>query len=103
MLFPKFAHQNLLTAFRASEYLESLLKKGAIIPEGGSKLDQFYPEVDPMSEGNDKPELLLSQDSIPKLQEAFNLPSSFAGDLSRALMQAEVRLQAHELGHGDKK
>lgn len=84
------------TAFRASEYLESLLKSGAIIPKGDTKLDLFYPEVGSIKGGSGQPELLLSRDVVPKIQQAFNLSGSFSRDLSRALAQAKLRLKTHE-------
>jgi hypothetical protein len=87
-------------AFKASEYLESLLQRGAIIPEASSKLDQFYHVTDQDKVESRPSEMLLSRAAVPRIQQTFELPKSFSSDLNRALVQASVRLENHENGTG---
>jgi len=98
-------------AFKASEYLESLAKEGAITPEPSVGLDKIYETYGPDSEPPKDPSpttgpedekeqerLILSREAVPKIVNLFDLPSTAAADMQRAIDQTSVRLKkAREL------
>jgi hypothetical protein len=108
-------------AFKASDYLQSLVQRGAIAPEAHEGLDKIYAEHRPRalppsstSEGSsttsdstasssetppttptDVPgPLLLTKDAVPHILDLFGLPESAARDIYRALEQARQRIEA---------
>lgn len=85
-------------AYKASEYLESLVERGAILPEPSIALDGIYTANPPKythttDDLADKERVLLSKDAIPKIVDTFELPPSAAADLLRALDQTHTRLK----------
>ncbi|TBU23259.1 mitochondrial K+-H+ exchange-related-domain-containing protein [Dichomitus squalens] len=109
-------------AYKASEYLESLLQRGAIITQSSPELDVIYAKYAPRppksfesekppapsdhapsgSEHSEKgvdadpaPTLLLTKEAVVELQKALDVPedSTFAADVYRALEQARLRLE----------
>ena len=109
-------------AYKASEYLQSLLHKGAIISQSSPELDVIYakyapcrvdapesekppPPSDHAPSGSERSEkgatsdaaspLLLTKEAVVELQKALNVPedSTFAADVYRALEQARLRLE----------
>ncbi|KAI1794761.1 mitochondrial K+-H+ exchange-related-domain-containing protein [Ganoderma leucocontextum] len=109
-------------AYKASEYLEGFLQRGAIVAQSSPELDVIYAKYaprspptssseakaenapslssDPKLEDSDKDasagaSLLLSKDAVLELQKALDVPedSTFATDVYRALEQARLRLE----------
>ena len=115
-------------AYKASEYLEGFLRRGAIIPQSSPELDVIYakyaprqpasssdaeaqaekpPSPSPDSKLEDPDEgasastsLLLTKDAVLELQKALDVPenSTLATDVCRALEQARVRLEGTRNG-----
>ncbi|KAM5538589.1 hypothetical protein V8D89_007618 [Ganoderma adspersum] len=110
-------------AYKASEYLEGFLQRGAILPQSSPELDAIYAKYAPRQPASDPPvaeqppssssdpksedadedaaaaadaSLLLTRDAVLELQKALNVPedSTFATDVYRALEQARVRLES---------
>ncbi|TRM64137.1 mitochondrial K+-H+ exchange-related-domain-containing protein [Schizophyllum amplum] len=102
-------------AWRASQYLQSLIDSGAIHPEPSEALDILYRSYRPPSreqptvkeqEGDGKTivtranpdvDLLLTKDSVPAILQILNLKPSAEADLYRALEQARLRLKRGEV------
>ncbi|PBK97839.1 hypothetical protein ARMGADRAFT_987831 [Armillaria gallica] len=97
-------------AYRASQYLKALLGDGTIVPQSSKILDQIYHDYlpkalpSPPNAGSSDPkkspkspipeeQLLLSREAIPKIISSFNLRSSAAADMYRAVEQARVRVK----------
>ncbi|KAI0044417.1 hypothetical protein FA95DRAFT_1562282 [Auriscalpium vulgare] len=98
-------------AFKASEYLESLLQRGAIVAETNAGLDEIYMahapalsaeaemsraealrlETERVAEKEGK--VLLTRDAVPPVLSLFELPSSSASDMYRAIAQAKMRVK----------
>ncbi|KAI0304441.1 mitochondrial K+-H+ exchange-related-domain-containing protein [Multifurca ochricompacta] len=89
-------------AYKASEYLQSLLHRGAIVSHSDVALDGIYATHVPSeslhdstkSISEDGREVLLSRDAVPRILEVFGLPESAASDIYRAIEQAKARLPA---------
>ncbi|KAI0322025.1 mitochondrial K+-H+ exchange-related-domain-containing protein [Amylostereum chailletii] len=102
-------------AFKGSEYLESLLKRGAIVPQSSPQLDEIYAAHAPSPPPSPPPEetghkdgsssgsgpsaeeltqekVLLTREAVPPLLSLFGIPSTAASDFYRAIEQANVRL-----------
>jgi len=97
-------------AYKASDYLRSLLKRGAIVPHLDANLDYIYgrsapPDAIPnetksISEGTkeegsgtEEKKVLLGRDAVPHILELYGLPESAASDIYRAVEQASARLR----------
>lgn len=101
-------------ALKASQYLEALLERGAIVPEASKELDAIYAAYAPQdpssaySPGGSTPSdpvreagasgeegveeaLLLSRDAVPPILRAFEMAPTAATDIYRALAQADMR------------
>jgi hypothetical protein len=100
----------LFSAYKASDYLRSLLRRGAIVPHLDANLDNIYArhassdaihdETKSISEGEKDGEsrtkekkVLLGRDAIPHILELYGLPESAASDIYRAVEQASARLR----------
>ncbi|RDB18941.1 hypothetical protein Hypma_014293 [Hypsizygus marmoreus] len=95
-------------AYRASQYLQSLLDAGIIIPEPSPLLDAVHKDYSsaekPLSspsssaESQSTPprrhELLLTRDAVPAILNVFVLKPSAGADLLRAVEQARVRVRS---------
>ncbi|KAF9646219.1 hypothetical protein BDM02DRAFT_3100221 [Thelephora ganbajun] len=97
-------------AYKASQYLQDLLTRGAISPQSDPQLDQIYssssvsttsnpqeaatPETHE-PESSDANAMLLSTGDVPRIQHTFKLPKPFATDLYRALAQTSSRIEKH--------
>jgi len=101
-------------AYKASEYLEELLQRGAILPEESADLDQIYTDYAPTTpsassdssttsippsekshaQSDSPPPLLLRRDAVPALNKLLHVSgaSSFTAEMYRALEQARLRL-----------
>lgn len=101
-------------AWKASEYLQGLIKSNHVLPQPSPVLDEVYacyaasealadkrPTLashDSNSEPNDhssipsQPRLLLSADAIPRIRATFRLPESAGGSILRAIDQARMRI-----------
>jgi hypothetical protein len=103
-------HVPLLAAYKASDYLRSLLQRGAIVPHLDAGLDGIYTRHAPsdtildatksVSEGGKSEErkteekkVLLGRDAVPDILELYGLPESAASDINRAVEQAGARLR----------
>ncbi|TFK33022.1 mitochondrial K+-H+ exchange-related-domain-containing protein [Crucibulum laeve] len=104
-------------AWRASQYVESLLNTGAIVPEASESLDKVYEQYPASSpeakaspsvtssdassvinsttdQAEPKHNILLSRDAVPAIVELFNLKPTTVSDLYRAVEQARVRVKS---------
>src|SRR6266540_5818791 len=109
------------TAYRASQYLQSLLQHDMITPEANEALDQVYrsyttitshpshyesssssslsssqmPFESSSSQSTSRHELLLTRDAVPAILEAIKIEpdSTVAGDIYRAVEQARTRVE----------
>lgn len=100
-----------IIAYRASQYLQSLLDNDALVPEASQAFDAVYREHSPTRTAVQSPdaskyekpessskstteqhELLLTRDAVPSILHTFNLKPSSGADLLRAVEQARVRV-----------
>ncbi|KAF8262284.1 mitochondrial K+-H+ exchange-related-domain-containing protein [Lactarius quietus] len=94
-------------AYKASDYLHSLLQRGAIVPHSSTDLDDIYVTHAPTDksrntkksgvgeeEVSEKEErkVLLRREAVPRILELFGLPESAASNIYRAIEQASHRL-----------
>ncbi|EIN13022.1 hypothetical protein PUNSTDRAFT_98047 [Punctularia strigosozonata HHB-11173 SS5] len=102
-------------AYKASEYLQSLIEEGVISPEPNPELESIYASHQPLrdadSDASSTPDqvapqhrdaptqsntasegLLLTREAIPSVLQLFDLPPTSAADIYRAMEQAKVRL-----------
>jgi hypothetical protein len=96
-------------AYKASDYLRSLLQRGTIVPNSDANLDSIYAkhapsnvlhdatksgsEVGKDEEGRKEEKVLLRRDAVPQILELYGLPESAASDIYRAIDQASSRLK----------
>ena len=97
-------------AYKASDYLRSLLQRGTIVPHLDANLDSIYakhapsntlhdttksgPEAGKDEEGkNEEKKVLLRRDAVPQILELYGLPESATSDIYRAIEQATSRLR----------
>ncbi|KAI9512394.1 mitochondrial K+-H+ exchange-related-domain-containing protein [Russula earlei] len=97
-------------AYKASDYLQSLLQRGAIVPHHDANLDGIYAKYAPSNTSHDKAEsisgsgkteermredkrVLLRRDAVPHILELYALPESAASDIYRAVEQVCARLR----------
>ncbi|KAI0004539.1 mitochondrial K+-H+ exchange-related-domain-containing protein [Russula compacta] len=97
-------------AYKASDYLRSLLQRGAIVPHPDANLDGIYAKFAPpntlqdaaksVSEAGKDEEgkteekrVLLGRDAVPQILELYSLPESAASNINRAIEQASARLR----------
>ncbi|KAJ7600937.1 mitochondrial K+-H+ exchange-related-domain-containing protein [Mycena floridula] len=84
-------------AYRASQYLTSLIDEGIIIPQPDTALDTVYKGATlekPESTSETQPllqSMLLSPVDIPKLISALDMQPDAKSEISRALEQARAR------------
>lgn len=100
----------LFSAYKASDYLRSLLQRGAIVPHPDANLDDIYAKFAPpntlqdtaksVSEAGKDEEgkreekrVLLGRDAVPQILELYGLPESAASNIHRAIEQASARLR----------
>jgi len=108
-------------AYRASQYLQSLLDSGVIVPEASPALDLVYKDYGPQSSSSEKGSshsnissnsdastnpgpgkpphpaqhtVLLTRDAVPAITSLFELKPSALADLQRAVEQARVRVES---------
>jgi len=101
-----------LSAYKASDYLRSLLQRGAIVPHLDANLYSIYarhapPDTDTnhdttntVSESGkdeerrtEEKKVLLGGDAVPHILQLYGLPESAASDIYRAVGQASARLR----------
>ena len=96
-------------AYKASDYLRSLLQRGTIVPHADANLDSIYAahappntlhdasksgsEVGKDEEGRKEGKELLRRDAVPQILELYGLPESAGADIYRAIEQAGSRLR----------
>jgi len=92
-------------AYKASDYLQSLLQRGAIDPRSDPDLDGIYASHAPSDtlhdatksdagDGKDKEQkVLLRRDAVPQILQLYGLPESAGSDIYRAVEQANARLR----------
>ncbi|KAH9080564.1 mitochondrial K+-H+ exchange-related-domain-containing protein [Lactarius deliciosus] len=96
-------------AYKASDYLHSLLQRGAIVPHSSKDLDDIYlthapsdklrnaiksgvGEKEEHENKKEEKKVLLRREAVPRILELFGLPASAASDIYRAIEQASHRL-----------
>jgi len=102
--------KHIFSAYKASDYLHSLLQRGAIVPHSSTTLDDIYvthaptdnlrnaiksgvgEEEEERSKKEEK-KVLLRREAVPQILELFGLPESAASDIYRAIEQASHRLR----------
>jgi len=97
-------------AYKASQYLQGLLARGAISPLSDPRLDEIYSSSSvsttpkpqeaaiPENRGpepSDDNAMLLSASDVQRIQHTFGLPKSFVTDLNRALAQTSLRIESN--------
>ena len=97
-------------AYKASDYLRSLLQRGTIVPHSDANLDSIYAKHAPSNtlqeatttsgSGAGKDEgtkvekrVLFKPDAVPQILELYGLPESAASNMYRAIEQASSRLR----------
>jgi len=97
-------------AYKASDYLQSLLQRGTIVPHADANLDGIYAkhapsntlhdattsgcEAEKEEEGRkEEKKVLLKRDAVPQILELYGLPEPAASDMYRAIEQASSRLR----------
>lgn len=95
-----------LSAYRASQYLNALIKHGHIVSAPSLELDAIYKQFGPKSVTapsspedvkthssamEDDAEMLLTREAVPAIVSTLSLESSVASDIYRAIEQARVR------------
>ena len=98
------------SAYKASQYLNTLLEHNVIVPEESQLLDTVYDQYKPRSTfepdvekkddgakskvGRGEPQhaLLLTRDAVPNVARMFSLNPSAEADLDRAVKQAQLRV-----------
>jgi hypothetical protein len=104
-------------AYRASDYLLSLLNRNAIASEENDALDAIYKRYSPthttpssssvesapstsetkaLLEPTRGEPLLLTKEAVPPILELFQLPEDAAADMYRAIEQARQRASTKE-------
>ncbi|KAH8825168.1 mitochondrial K+-H+ exchange-related-domain-containing protein [Flagelloscypha sp. PMI_526] len=83
-------------AYKAAEYIKTLLDNNNIIPQESQELDVIYKDFAPSStvkSSNDsqRHDLLLSKDAVPAIVSLFNLAAEEGDSMYRALAQAKPR------------
>ncbi|KAK1222343.1 hypothetical protein PQX77_014821 [Marasmius sp. AFHP31] len=73
-------------AYRASQYLSTLVENKAIVPEPCDTLDAVYTTTP-------DPELLLAREAVPAVVSSFDLSKSATKDIYRAIEQANTRFE----------
>jgi len=97
-------------AYKASQYLDTLLEHNVIVPEESQPLDSAYTQHAPRSDSNPGSEtmeksiggpkngsqhvLLLTRDAVPAITRLFSLKSTAEADLYRAVEQARLRVES---------
>ncbi|KAF8157853.1 mitochondrial K+-H+ exchange-related-domain-containing protein [Crassisporium funariophilum] len=101
-------------AYRSSQYLQSLLEHDVIVPEASEPLNEVYklhpftpsPSAStstppgsaessiPKPQQEPQHEVLLGRDAVPAILSTFELGSTAAADLYRAVEQARVRVSS---------
>lgn len=85
------------TAWKASQYLSSLIGSPSLRLLPSKELDEIYSAAS-------SSDLLLSLDRVPKLVKRFGMDTEEQKELERAVGQSEARLkQATEARQADKK
>jgi Mitochondrial K+-H+ exchange-related len=93
-------------AYKASDYLQSLLQRGAIVPHSDADLDDIYTSLAPSNalpdskkqtisedKKDEEQNVLLRRDAVPQILQLYGLPESAATDIYRAVSQANARLR----------
>ncbi|KII90775.1 hypothetical protein PLICRDRAFT_123623 [Plicaturopsis crispa FD-325 SS-3] len=100
-------------AYKASQYLETLVGAGAVVPEASQELDQIYDEYKPKAvggphasleqsesslspetgDGSERTRVLLTRDAVPAIISLLGLPQTSAANLYRAVEQARIRVE----------
>ncbi|KAL0067519.1 hypothetical protein AAF712_005510 [Marasmius tenuissimus] len=73
-------------AYRASQYLSTLVENKAIVPEPSDTLDAVYTTTPDT-------ELLLAREVVPTVVSSFDLSKSATKDIYRAIEQANTRFE----------
>lgn len=79
-----------IPAWKASQYLKSLLSASQIDIVASTELDTIYGTQKNSSAPD---QLLLTKEKVPKIVKAFGLSEEEAGELRRAVVQSEQRLR----------
>lgn len=77
-------------AWKASQYLQSLLSAQQLSLTASQQLDTIYSATKHSSAPD---QLLLTKEKVPKLVQAFGLSGEEAGELRRVVVQSEQRLK----------
>ena len=110
----QFHLPSLHVAYKASQYLTSLLENDIIVPEESQLLDIVYNQYAPhspfefkvdaekskddqnfelkFSRGEPQHDLLLSREAVPNIARIFSFEPSAEADLYRAIEQAQLRV-----------
>ncbi|KAF8628645.1 hypothetical protein AX15_003777 [Amanita polypyramis BW_CC] len=88
-------------AYKASQYLDTLLEHGVIVPKESQLLDSVYKESETLrnaerskSGGERQHAVLLTREAVPSIAHLFSLKRSAEADLYRAVEQARLRVES---------
>jgi hypothetical protein len=102
-------HRFFHAAYKASQYLNTLLEHNVIVPDESQLLDVVYEQYDPrppfesdaekndgvqsqIGRGEQQHALLLTRDAVPIIARMFSFEPSAEVDLDRAVKQAQLRV-----------
>ncbi|KAI0036548.1 mitochondrial K+-H+ exchange-related-domain-containing protein [Vararia minispora EC-137] len=80
-------------AWKASEYLEGLVKRGLVEAQADAALDAVYAEETGGKEGDGEERVMLSRSGVERIGRTFGLAGAAEGQLHRAVGQARARLK----------
>jgi len=96
-------------AYKASQYIGSLIQRGAVVQERDARLDDIYQKAasrscadgehvqtssDEASTTRHPARTVLAREDIPKILDMYELPSTAAADMYRAIEQAAPLTEA---------
>ena len=82
-------------AYRAAQYVQSLMENGAIVPEGSDQLDKIYEEFRRRGSDHDHAQGLLRTEGVSSMVERMGLKGGETL-IYRALDQCDDRRQRRE-------
>ncbi|SGY84924.1 BQ5605_C009g05727 [Microbotryum silenes-dioicae] len=81
------------TAWKASQYLSTLLSTSQLSLTPSKELDKIYSSPSPTSPTSSENQVVLTMSKVPEIVRTFGLSGEEEGELKRAVVQCELRLK----------